>query len=161
MSTNWSEKKFMTLERYKSKRQFEKTPEPEGGTKKPGDKLIYVIQKHQARNLHWDLRLEQEGVLKSWAIPKEPPLEEGVKRLALMVEDHPVDYSVFEGRIPEGLYGAGTVEIWDKGHYTPLKWDQNEIIIDIEGTRLNGQYVLIKTRYGKSKNSWLFFKKKE
>ncbi|NIO18657.1 3'-phosphoesterase, partial [bacterium] len=113
----------MTLDEYKAKRRFTKTPEPPGEVKRRGNNLLYVIQKHQARKLHWDLRLEQNGVLKSWAIPKEPPTHEGVRRLAVAVEDHPVDYSTFEGTIPEGLYGAGTVEIWDKGRYTPLKWE--------------------------------------
>jgi DNA ligase D-like protein (predicted 3'-phosphoesterase) len=110
--------------------------------------------------LHWDLRLEHEGVLKSWAVPKEPPIEEGVKRLAVAVEDHPVDYAGFEGMIPEDQYGAGTVEIWDRGSYEPEKWRENEIIVNIRGEKLKGRYVLIKTRFGGKENSWLFFKKK-
>lgn len=150
----------MTLEEYKAKRDFSETPEPEGKTKKSGEGLIYVVQKHQARRLHWDLRLEHEGVLKSWAVPKEPPIEEGVKRLAVAVEDHPVDYAGFEGMIPEDQYGAGTVEIWDRGSYEPEKWRENEIIVNIRGEKLKGRYVLIKTRFGGKENSWLFFKKK-
>ena len=150
----------MILEEYMSKRDFTKTSEPEAEIKEARKDLIYVIQKHQARNLHWDLRLEREGVLKSWAVPKEPPAREGVKRLAVAVEDHPVDYASFEGTIPKGEYGAGTVEIWDKGSYTSEKWKENEIIIDIQGEKLNGKYVLIKTRFKGSKNSWLLFKKK-
>ncbi len=150
----------MILEEYMSKRDFTKTSEPEPEIKEAGKNLIYVIQKHQARNLHWDLRLEREGVLKSWAVPKEPPAREGVKRLAVAVEDHPIGYASFEGTIPEGEYGAGTVEIWDKGSYTSEKWKENEIIIDIQGEKLNGKYVLIKTRFKGSKNSWLLFKKK-
>ncbi len=110
--------------------------------------------------MHWDLRLEREGVLKSWAVPKEPPTEEGVKRLAVAVEDHPVDYSNFKGAIPKGQYGAGMVEIWDRGRYEPVKWEGNEIIIHIYGRILKGKYVLIKTKFGDSKNSWLLFKKK-
>ncbi|MCK4243927.1 3'-phosphoesterase, partial [Candidatus Bathyarchaeota archaeon] len=115
----------MILEEYRSKRDFTKTSEPEAEIKEARKDLIYVIQKHQARNLHWDLRLEREGVLKSWAVPKEPPAREGVKRLAVAVEDHPVDYASFEGTIPKGEYGAGTVEIWDKGSYTSEKWKEN------------------------------------
>jgi len=150
----------LTLEEYKAKRDFNETPETEGKTKKSGKGLIYVVQRHQARKLHWDLRLEHEGVLKSWAVPKEPPTEEGVKRLAVAVEDHPVDYAGFEGTIPEDQYGAGTVEIWDRGSYEPEKWREDEIIVSIQGEKLTGRYVLIKTRFGVKENSWLFFKKK-
>jgi len=158
---NRSEETTMSLEKYKSKRKFGETSEPEGEIKKSGKELIYVIQKHQAKKLHWDLRLERNGVLKSWAVPKEPPTKEGERRLAVAVEDHPVDYSSFEGAIPEGQYGTGTVEIWDGGTYEAMKWKDNEIIIDIHGNKLKGKYVLIKTKFGGSKNSWLFFKKKQ
>jgi len=151
---------FMVLEGYKRKRKFEKTKEPEGEIKKSGKKLIFVIQKHQAKKLHYDLRLEHEGVLKSWAVPKEPPIKEGEKRLAVAVEDHPIDYAKFEGTIPEAQYGAGTVEIWDKGTYEPVKWKDEEIIVDVHGKKLKGLYVLIKAKFGGSKNNWLFFKKK-
>jgi DNA ligase D-like protein (predicted 3'-phosphoesterase) len=150
----------MTLEKYRKKRDFEKTSEPEGKLEKSGKKLVYVIQEHQARRLHWDLRLENQGVLKSWAVPKEPPIVEGVRRLAVAVEDHPIGYSNFHGTIPEGEYGAGTVKIWDRGSYETIKWKKDEIIVDIHGKKLKGKYVLIKTRFGGSKNSWLFFKKK-
>lgn len=150
----------MSLEKYRSKRKFDKTTEPEGKIGKSGEKLIYVVQEHFASHHHYDLRLEREGVLKSWAVPKEPPMKEGEKRLAVSVEDHPVDYSNFEGTIPKGEYGAGTVEIWDKGTYEPEKWKDEEIIVDIHGAKLKGKYVLIKTKFGGSKNSWLFFKKK-
>jgi len=150
----------LTLKEYRAKRNFDETPEPEGKTKKSDKGLIFVVQKHQARKLHWDLRLEHEGVLKSWAVPKEPPTEEGVKRLAVAVEDHPVDYAGFEGTIPEDQYGAGTVEIWDRGSYEPEKWRENEIIVNIQGEKLTGRYVLIKTRFGGKENSWLLFKKK-
>ncbi len=149
----------MTLKEYEEKRNFIKTPEPKGKTLQTKNKRIYIIQKHHARNLHWDLRLEYHGVLKSWAIPKEPPTDTGVKRLAVNVEDHLIDYAAFEGIIPEGEYGAGTVEIWDKGSYEPMKWGEKEIIINISGYKLKGEYVLIKTDYGRRKNSWLFFKK--
>ena len=121
-------------------------------------KRIFVIQKHAARRLHYDLRLEMDGVLKSWAVPKEPPVEAGVKRLAVQVEDHPLEYANFEGIIPEGHYGAGKVEIWDKGIYILRERTENKIIFDLEGERLRGTYVLI--RFKGDKN-WLFFKKKE
>ena len=121
-------------------------------------KRIFVIQKHAARRLHYDLRLEMDGVLKSWAVPKEPPVEAGVKRLAVQVEDHPLEYANFEGVIPEGHYGAGKVEIWDKGRYILRERTENKIIFDLEGERLRGTYVLI--RFKGDKN-WLFFKKKE
>ncbi len=145
----------MGLTEYRKKRDFAKTGEPEGGiSSSHGGK--YVIQKHDARHLHYDLRLEKDGVLKSWAVPKEPPLEKGVKRLAVQVEDHPVEYAGFEGMIPEGEYGAGTVEIWDNGTYRPEKWGDEEIIVHIRGNRLNGRYCLIK--FKKEKNNWLLFR---
>jgi len=147
----------MSLADYRSKRDFEKTGEPEGGSKPEKTAgNIYVVQKHDASHLHYDLRLERNGVLKSWAVPKEPPVHKGVKRLAVETEDHPVEYADFEGVIPEGEYGAGTVEIWDKGTYETEKWVENQIIIRINGTRLKGRYCLIK--FKKQKNSWLFFK---
>ena len=118
--------------------------------------MKYVIQKHYARNLHYDLRLEKEGVLKSWAVPKEPPSKKGVKRLAVQVEDHPIAYANFEGEIPEGEYGAGRVEIWDRGTYEAEKWKQDEIIVKIDGARLKGRYCLIE--FKKEKNNWLLFR---
>jgi DNA ligase D-like protein (predicted 3'-phosphoesterase) len=117
---------------------------------------IYVIQKHDASHLHYDLRLERGGVLKSWAVPKEPPIEKGVKKLAIQTEDHPVQYADFEGTIPEGMYGAGTVEIWDRGTYDTEKWGEDEIVIYIRGKKLSGRYCLIKFR--RQENAWLLFR---
>jgi len=122
---------------------------------------IFVIQKHKATHLHYDFRIEKEGVLKSWAIPKEPPQEEGVRRLAVQVKDHELGYENFEGTIPEGVYGAGVVEIWDKGYYLPVKFQVDEIIFDLKGRKLEGIYCLIKLKPKLSKDkNWLFFKKK-
>ena len=133
-----------------------KTNEPTGG-EKLGEGNIYVIQKHNATHLHYDLRLEMDGVLKSWAVPKVPPTQPRIKRLAVEVEDHPIEYASFEGEIPEGEYGAGTVKIWDSGSYTLLERKENKIIVDIHGEKLNGIYFLIRF---KGKKNWLFFKKK-
>jgi DNA ligase D-like protein (predicted 3'-phosphoesterase) len=152
----------MPLEEYAKKRKFDKTPEPpaEDNSKPKGKGLIFVVHEHHASHLHWDLRLERDGVLKSWAVPKEPPLAEGVKRLAVQVEDHPLDYAKFEGTIPEGQYGAGKVIIWDSGTYVAEKFSEKEIIVDFNGKKLDGKYILIKTTFKGAKNSWLFFKKK-
>jgi DNA ligase D-like protein (predicted 3'-phosphoesterase) len=121
------------------------------------EKRIYVIQKHTATHLHYDLRLEINGTLKSWAIPKEPPTAPGVRRLAVQVEDHPIEYANFEGKIPKGTYGAGTVEIWDKGTYRLIEQKENKLIIEINGEKLRGVYALIQF---KNYKNWLFFKKK-
>jgi len=122
---------------------------------------IFVVQKHKATHLHYDFRLEKDGVLKSWAIPKEPPTEEGIKRLAVQVEDHVLGYENFEGKIPEGQYGAGTVEIWDKGDYIPVKFQPHELIFELSGKKLKGTYCLIKIQPKNFKDkNWLFFKKK-
>lgn len=110
----------MFLTTYKSKRNLKKSGEPKSKMKSSSKKLIYVIQKHKATNLHYDFRLEMNKVLKSWALPKIPPKTKGVKRLAIQVEDHPLDYAKFKGTIPEGNYGAGKVEIWDNGTYEVL-----------------------------------------
>ncbi|MFH1328944.1 MAG: DNA polymerase ligase N-terminal domain-containing protein [Candidatus Bathyarchaeota archaeon] len=149
----------MSLEEYHRRRNFNKTNEPKGGEKlRKDDKLIYVIQKHDASHLHYDLRLEMSGVLKSWAIPKEPPFEPEVKRLAVQVEDHPLDYSKFEGTIPPRQYGAGKVETWDRGTYDVLAMEPRKIIVYIHGSKIRGAYCLIQLKQD-SKN-WLFFKKK-
>ena len=122
--------------------------------------MVYVVQEHHARRLHYDLRLEKEGVLKSWAIPKGLPEVPGDKRLAIQVEDHPLEYRGFEGEIPKGEYGAGTVKIWDKGSYEPVIWNDDMIEILIKGNRIQGRYVL--TRFKKAgKNQWLILKVRE
>jgi DNA ligase D-like protein (predicted 3'-phosphoesterase) len=118
----------------------------------------FVVQEHNASHLHWDFRLEMDGVLKSWAVPKGPPEEGGVKRLAVEVADHPLDYIDFHGVIAEG-YGAGTVEIWDSGTYEFLKQEEKVLVIDMHGTRMRGRYKLIFTGYGGGKG-WLLIKSK-
>ena len=146
----------MSLKKYWSKRNFEETAEPKGDVRmSEGD--IYVIQKHAATHLHFDLRLEMDGVLKSWAIPKEPSSALGVRRLAVQVEDHPVEYANFEGTILEGEYGAGTVEIWDRGTYKLIERKEDKLIVEINGKKLKGIYVLLRFR---DQKNWLFFKKK-
>ena len=145
----------MTLDKYRSKRDFKKTPEPEGEQPVAG-KSRFVVQKHQARSLHYDFRLEIEGVLKSWAVPRGLPLEQGIRRLAVQVEDHPVDYIDFAGDIPEGEYGAGTVEIWDKGEFTLDRKEPDLWEITLFGEKLSGGYALIHT----DGNNWLVIKRK-
>jgi DNA ligase D-like protein (predicted 3'-phosphoesterase) len=151
----------MTLKAYRKKRRFGKTPEPTGAAPKIGHDqktgLRYVIQRHQASHLHWDLRLEEKGVLKSWAIPKEPPVEQGTRRLAINVEDHPLEYADFHGGIPKGEYGAGTVEIWDRGSYLPIETTPVRRIFEIKGRKLRGRYCLIKLKAKDPKDkNWLF-----
>ncbi len=116
----------------------------------------FVIQKHQATHLHYDFRLEMDNVLKSWAVPKEPPTQPGIRRLAIQVEDHELGYIGFEGSIPEGEYGAGTVEIWDKGTYSLKSRDDKIIEFTLNGSRLKGNYALINFK----ENNWLLIKKK-
>lgn len=153
----------MSLEEYKKKRDFSKTKEPkESRSMKDSEELVYVIQRHQASHLHFDLRLEEKGVLKSWAIPKIPPEVEGLKRLAVQTEDHPLGYEEFEGVIPEGQYGAGHVETWDKGMYVPLESTPAKMIFEIKGKKLTGTYCLIKLKATDPEDkNWLFFKIKE
>ncbi|RJR44693.1 MAG: hypothetical protein C4567_04200 [Deltaproteobacteria bacterium] len=163
----------MGLKEYEAKRQFEKTPEPKPVQGPPGDHLIFVVHKHAARALHYDLRLELEGVLKSWAVPKGPSLDPVVKRLAVRVEDHPLDYQDFEGVIPEGNYGTGSVIIWDRGFYRhPAASDRQEserlLLADLEkgnlklalaGEKVRGEFALVKTKM--DEKSWLLIKKKD
>lgn len=120
---------------------------------------IFVVHEHHATHLHWDLRLEIGGMLKSWAIPKQPPRSKGIKRLAIQVEDHLRSYADFEGEIPEGQYGAGKVKIWDKGKFHLIDKKPNKMEFELKGIKLKGKYLLVKTNYGSSPNkSWLFFK---
>ena len=147
----------MTLKKYQAKRKFNVTPEPRGVVKKKSLKR-FVVQKHAARNLHYDFRLEHEGVLKSWAVPKGVPETTGVKRLAIQVEDHPVEYINFSGKIPAGEYGAGTVEIWDKGKWQALEGglERGSMKFSLAGKKLKGEYVLVRL---KDKNNWIIYKK--
>jgi DNA ligase D-like protein (predicted 3'-phosphoesterase) len=146
------------LQRYISKRDFGATPEPTGGDEKHESKR-FVVQEHHARQLHYDFRLEREGVLKSWAVPKGLPTEVGQRRLAIETEDHPIGYSDFEGTIPEGQYGAGTVKIWDKGSYKEVLWNEDKIEFILNGEKLHGRYILVKLKKVASKN-WLILKAK-
>jgi len=149
------------LREYREKRDFTRTPEPPPErSRAEGEQPIYVIQKHHASRLHYDLRLEHEGVLKSWAIPKEPPRTPGPRRLAVQTEDHPLEYADFEGIIPEGEYGAGRVEIWDRGWHEPLEWEENKIRVRIHGEKLEGEYLLIRFQPEKDPKNWLFFKRR-
>jgi len=163
----------MGLTEYAAKRKFEKTPEPKPGVPHEECRLRFVVHKHAARALHYDLRLELGGVLKSWAVPKGPSLDPSIKRLAVMVEDHPLDYRDFEGVIPEGNYGAGSVIIWDRGFYHhPAAGDENEnerrlqdglrkgdLKFVLEGEKLHGEFALVRT--AKDEKSWLLLKKKD
>lgn len=144
----------MSLKKYWQKRKFDKTTEPKGKVVKT-KKQRFVVQEHQARNLHWDFRLEMAGVLKSWAVPKGVPKKVGLKRLAVQTENHPVDYINFSGIIPKGSYGAGTVKIFDKGMYELIDRGRDKIIFDLSGKKLKGKYSLIKFR---KPNQWLLFR---
>ncbi|MFB3890302.1 MAG: non-homologous end-joining DNA ligase [Candidatus Bathyarchaeia archaeon] len=150
------------LKEYAAKRHFESTPEPKTGQKEAGkeEEKIFVVQEHHARRFHYDFRLERDGVLKSWAVPKGIPASTEDKRLAVMVEDHPLDYANFEGEIPKGNYGAGKVIIWDKGTYQTKVWDEEKMIeITLSGKRLKGRYVLVRLKKAGEK-SWLMLKGK-
>jgi DNA ligase D-like protein (predicted 3'-phosphoesterase) len=153
----------MGLKRYAAKRDFRKTPEPSGlqtPPRSPGSRPLFVVHRHEASHLHWDLRLEEEGVLRSWAIPKEPLIAEGVRRLAVQVEDHPLAYASFEGTIPEGEYGAGTVEIWDRGTFGLVESTSDKRVLDFAGTKLSGPYALVRLKPEEKGRNWLFFKMK-
>jgi DNA ligase D-like protein (predicted ligase)/DNA ligase D-like protein (predicted 3'-phosphoesterase) len=147
------------LQEYHAKRDFTVTSEPSGGEKK-GESPVFVVQEHHARRLHYDLRLEKDGVLKSWAVPKGIPESTDEKRLAVATEDHPLGYADFEGEIPKGQYGAGTVKIWDKGVYTVKVWDEKMVEFTLNGERLKGRYVLVRLKKAGEKD-WLLLKGKE
>jgi len=155
-----SESQTDKLSQYSSKRNFGETPEPKGGGKKEGS-LIYVIQEHHSRRLHYDFRLEKDGVLKSWAVPKGIPEDSKQRHLAVQTEDHPYEYASFAGTIPKGQYGAGTVIIWDKGHYTTKLWEDDKIEVNLIGERLKGRYVLVRLKNAKEDNAWLMLKGKD
>src|SRR5688572_837788 len=162
----------MSLATYNKKRNFRKTSEP-AGKKQPASKFRFVVQRHQATQLHYDFRLELGGVLKSWAVPKGPSLNPSTKRLAVMVEDHPVDYITFKGTIPEGNYGAGTVEIWDNGTFQPfnakrepvsekealLALKKGELKFSLDGKKLKGEFVLVKLK--NDLKNWLLIKHRD
>jgi len=165
----------MSLEKYVAKRDFSKTAEPKSGKSSDRNKLHFVIQKHDASRLHYDFRLEMEGVLKSWAVPKGPSTDPKMKRLAMMVEDHPYDYKDFEGIIPQGEYGGGTVIVWDEGTYEPIenikgkKAQEKHLLgqlkdgslkIKLYGEKLHGEFALVKT-HGMGENGWLLIKHKD
>jgi bifunctional non-homologous end joining protein LigD len=159
--------RYGMLAEYNRKRRFDVTPEPAG---KPGRRraaaapaLEFVVQKHRASHLHYDLRLEHEGVMLSWAVPKGPSLDPAVKRLAMMTEPHPMDYNQFEGVIPEGEYGGGTVMIWDRGTWTPESPDvgralaKGDLKFTLHGRKLKGSWVLVRTR----DRQWLLIKHRD
>ena len=167
----------MSLTTYKKKRNLKKSGEPISSVKKTKSQISlkhkskgkitrrkpirlsrFVIHEHHASHLHWDLRLQMHGVLKSWAVPKTPPRTKSEKRLAIQVEDHPLSYATFKGKIPEGNYGAGEVKIWDKGKYELIEKSSKKILFELHGKKLKGKYVLVKTSYGGKKNGWLWFK---
>src|SRR5579862_9401287 len=159
----------MALERYSEKRAFDRTPEPRPGTVEAsvGTALRFCVQRHDATHLHYDLRLEVGGNLKSWAVPKGPTLDPVEKRLAMMVEDHPLAYGGFEGVIPKGNYGAGSVMLWDRGTYELLgdadaeaQLARGDFKFRLQGEKLNGEFAIVRMKRGKG-NEWLLLKKKD
>lgn len=159
----------MDLVEYKKKRDFRKTPEPAPRKSQSKGTGIFVVQKHEATTTHFDFRLEADGVLKSWAVPKGPSMNPDDKRLALRVEDHPLRYAKFEGVIPEGQYGAGKVEIWDSGTWEPTErfsdvdaaLSEGLIEFRLKGKRLRGNFILVEMEYSTAKNGWLLIKRED
>ncbi len=159
----------MALEKYREKRHFDKTPEPAADepSKKSTGALSFCVQRHHATHLHYDLRLEVDGVLKSWAVPKGPTLDPAEKRLAMMTEDHPMQYADFEGNIPKGNYGAGSMMLWDRGTYevldnTPVdqQLTRGDFKFRLSGEKIRGDFAIVRTKRGKG-NEWLLIKKKD
>ena len=160
----------MGLRLYRSKRNFSKTAEPSGAKRKPGVRrrrsARFVVQKHDASRLHYDFRLEMDGALKSWAVPKGVPMAAGEKRLAILVEDHPLEYGSFEGIIPEGNYGAGTVMLWDRGTYAvsggepEAGFEAGNLELELRGKKLKGQWSLVRLKQDRTgkENGWLLIK---
>src|SRR5919198_2916802 len=149
------------LREYRRKRDPKKTPEP-FGSRKRGDAPIFVVQRHDARRLHYDFRLERDGALASWAVPKGIPLESGQRNLAVHVEDHPLEYATFEGEIPKGEYGAGQVEIWDSGTYELVEEKRNGgLTVRLDGKRLQGTWALVPAKLSGDPKNWLLIRKRE
>lgn len=163
----------MSLETYKKKRNFDKTSEPQPRAAKSHRRPIFVVQEHHASRLHYDFRLEADGVLKSWAVPRQPSLDPADKRLAVRVEDHPLDYANFSGEIPEGEYGAGLVKIWDRGTYENLLAGKprsqtitegirtGHLEVELRGRRLKGGFALVRMKGRGKKDNWLLVKMKD
>ncbi len=165
----------MALDQYRRKRRFSVTPEPRGSARSSSrpktrkKKLAYVIQKHRATALHYDFRLEWKGVMLSWAVPRGPSLNPADKRMAMPTEDHPIEYNRFEGVIPEGEYGGGTVMIWDRGTWTPVDPDvdaslsKGELKFRLDGEKLRGEWVLVRMRRrrGEARDPWLLIKHRD
>jgi len=156
----------MSLGGYRKKRDFLKTPEPRGRTRKKEN--VFVVQEHSARRLHFDFRLAIEGVLKSWAVPNGIPLKVPEKRLAVETEDHPIEYAKFEGVIPKGQYGAGKVRIWDNGTYRNIRkmgmkesYENGQIEVNLKGSVLKGNFALINTKFNNNPKNWLIIKMKD
>lgn len=164
----------MPLKEYKAKRNFRNTPEPAGRSRTASDHLRFVVQRHNASSLHYDFRLELDGVLKSWAVPKGPSMNPADKRLAVHVEDHPIDYISFEGIIPAGNYGAGDVQVWDQGNYIAVNEEmeplterqalqaikKGELKFVLQGSKLSGGFVLVRLHNDEEKN-WLLIKHRD
>ena len=159
-------KKDDPLAEYNAKRDFTRTREPAGKAGKSGKDSIFMVQKHDATRLHWDLRLEADGVLKSWAVTKGPSLDPDIKRLAVRTEDHPMDYATFEGTIPADEYGGGTVMLWDRGTWHPIEGKSSDDIEEghlhfvLDGERMKGEWLLIrmKPKKGEKRENWLLRK---
>lgn len=170
-----SDKSKDFLKDYHKKRDFDRTAEPFGGDRRKSDGRIFMVHKHDASNLHYDFRIEIDGVLKSWAVPKGPSTDPSDNRMAIQTEDHPIEYADFEGVIPEDQYGGGTVMVWDAGTYRNLKaevendkdkksisdaYDEGKMTIWLEGKKLSGGYALIQTKRDKGKQ-WMMIKMKD